>query len=147
MKKLFLLLLAAILLPLTVSAQPHQLDLQPNQLLMGHYTTDDITLGGCWGKSFLRGTRPIATDITPDELALFQGSKIVAFRVGLSLSTDVTRVFVIPVSADGVFGTTTAWECNVNKVGWNVIELETPYEINLAEDEQAISATSGVTMA
>ena len=134
MKKLFLLLLAAILLPLTVSAQPHQLDLQPNQLLMGHYTTDDLTLGGCWGKSFLRGTRPIATDLTPDELALFQGSKIVAFRVGLSLSTDVTRVFVIPVAPNGDLGEEVEWPCQVSDEGWNLVELDTPYEINLPDN-------------
>ena len=130
MKKIFLLLMTAILLPLTSSA----IDLQPNQKLLGHYTTDDLTLGGCWGMSILKGTRPIATDLTPDELALYQGSKIVAFRVGLSLSTDVTRVFVIPVAPNGDLGEVTEWSCNVSDQGWNIVELDTPYEINLPSD-------------
>ena len=130
MRKTLLLLLAAMLLPLSALA----LDLQPNQLILGHYTTDSIALGGCWGKSIIRGTRPIATDLTPDELALFQGSTIKAFRVGLSLSTDVTRVFVIPVAPDGTLGEETEWPCAVSDAGWNLVELETPYLINLPSD-------------
>lgn len=130
MRKTLLLFLAALLLPLSAIA----LDLQPNQKLLGHYTTDDIALGGCWGKSVLRGTRPIATDLTPDELALFQGSKIVAFRVGLSLSTQVSRVFVIPVSPSGELGEQIEWNCNVSEEGWNLVELSFPYPINLPDD-------------
>ena len=130
MKKLLSLLLVAILLPMTMSA----LTLEPNQKLLGHYTTDDLTLNGCWGKSLLKGIVPIATDLTPDELALFQGSKIVAFRVGLSLSTQVSRVFVIPVAPNGTLGEETAWSCDVSSQGWNLIELATPYVINLPAD-------------
>lgn len=130
MKKLLLSLLAAMLLPLSAMA----LDLQPNQRILGHYTTDDLTLGGCWGKSLLRGTRPIATDLTPDELAMFQGSKIVAFRVGLSLSTQVSRVFVIPVSPSGQLGEQIEWNCNVSDEGWNIVELPFAYPINLPAD-------------
>ena len=130
MRKSLLLLLAVMLLPLSALA----LDLQPNQKLLGHYTTDSLKLGGCWGKSILRGTRPIATDLSPDELALFQGSKITAFRVGLSLSTPVTRVFVIPVGPNGQLGEETEWPCNVSEQGWNLIELDEPYQINLPSD-------------
>ena len=129
--------MVAMLLPLAMGAQalaPDRIDLQPNQKLLGHYTTDDITLGGCWGQALLKGVRPIATDMTPDELALFQGSKIVAFRVGLSLSTPVTRLFVIPVSPDGELGEETEWPCEFSDEGWNLVELETPYEINLPPD-------------
>ena len=155
MKKLLLLMAAALLLPVSLGAQlvkapatPRQLlepgysfqapaaaDLAENQKIMGHYDTDDYSTNGL-GMTSSPGVIPLGVILEPDELAVFQGGKIVAFRVALAASTPVTRVFVIPVSADGVFGTTTAWECNVNKVGWNVIELETPYEINLAEDEQ-----------
>ena len=128
MKKLLSLLMAAMLLPLSMGA----LTLEPNQKIMGHFTTDDIGRG--WGLSLLRGQRPIATDITPDELAIFQGSKIVAFRVGLALSTPVSRVFVIPVAPNGQLGEETEWSCNVSEVGWNLIQLETPYEVNLPDD-------------
>lgn len=129
MKKLLSLLFGLMLLPLASNA----LTLEPNQLILGHYTTDELTLGGCWGKSFLNGVTPIATDLTADEIALFQGSKIVAFRVGLSLSTPVSRVFVIPVAPDGTLMETTEWSCNVSEQGWNLVQLETPYEINLPE--------------
>lgn len=130
MKKLLSLLLAAMLIPITAGA----LTLEPNQRLMGHYTTDDVNTTSGWGKSFLKGVNPIATDITPDELAVFQGSKIVAFRVGLAESAPVTRLFVMPLDDKGKpTGDITEWPCNVSSQGWNLIELETPYEIDLPE--------------
>ena len=128
MKKLLSLLMAAILLPAALGA----MDLQPNQLILGHYTTDDVAIGNGWGKTFLTGVNPIATDLTADELALFQGSKIVAFRVGLAESAPVTRVFVMPLGTNGKpTGEVIEWSCNVSNQGWNLIELETPYEINV----------------
>ena len=130
MKKLLSLLMAVMLLPMVLGAQ----ELAPNQKLLGHYTTDDIALGGCWGKSIIAGVRPIATDLTPDELAFFQDSKIVAFRVGLSESTPVTRVFVIPIDGDGNLQTETEWSCEVSEEGWNVVTLDDPYLINLPAD-------------
>ena len=129
MKKTVLLMLAALMLPLTLGA----LTLQPNQRIMGHYTTDDLAEVG-WGKAMLNGENTIATDITADELAMFIGSKIVAFRVGLAESTPVTRVFVIPVDANGkVTDQITEWPCEVSQQGWNLIELQTPYLIDLPE--------------
>ena len=130
MKKLLSLLMAALLLPFVAGA----LDLQPNQLLLGHYTTDDLAENG-WGKNYLSGAvLPIATDLTSDELALFQGSKIVAFRVGLAEEAPITRVFVMPLGTNGKpTGEVIEWTCNVSSPGWNLIELETPYEINVPE--------------
>lgn len=119
-----------MLLPLAASA----LTLEPNQRIMGHYTTDDVELTNGWGKSFLTGVNPIATDISYEELAVFQGSKIVAFRVGLAEEAPVTRVFVMPIDTNGKpTGEITEWECSVSSQGWNLIELETPYEINLPD--------------
>lgn len=132
MKKLLSLLTVALLLPLVTVAQT----LAPNQKLLGHYTTDDILTGSGWGMSMLNGVRPIATDLTPDELALFQGSKIVAFRIGLAQSTPVTRVFVIPIDRNGNLGTETEWECNISDEGWNVVTVDNPYLINLPADYQ-----------
>ena len=132
MKKLLSLLTVALLLPLVMVAQT----LAPNQKLLGHYTTDDILTGSGWGMSMLNGVRPIATDLTPDELALFQGSKIVAFRIGLAQSTPVTRVFVIPIDRNGNLGTETEWECNISDEGWNVVTVDNPYLINLPADYQ-----------
>lgn len=130
MKKLLSFLVAALLLPMALEA----LTLQPNQLILGHYTTDDVNLENGWGKSFLTGVNPIATDISPDELALFKGSKIVAFRVGLAESAPVTRVFVMPIGTNGKpTGEVIEWPCEASAQGWNLIELETPYVINLPE--------------
>lgn len=128
MKKSLLLLLAAFMLSLTSGA----VELGPNQLLMGHYTTDEIASTG-WGQAFLRGVNPIATDLTADELALFQGGKVVAFRVGLSSEAPLSRLFVMPIDADGkLTGEITEWTIEVDgQQGWNMIAVETPYEINL----------------
>ena len=109
---------------------PTRANLEPNQMIMGHYDTDDLaTSNQGLGITGLPGVIPIGTIISPDELALFQGGKIVKFRVGLAQSTPITRVFVIPVS--NTMGAITEWTCNVSKAGWNEIELERPYEINL----------------
>ena len=162
MRKAFLLLAAVLLLPVAMSAQllgngelklqhapyalksfksqntrlmsPAKADLADNQMIMGHYDTDDYEANGL-GITGLPGVLPLGTIITPSELAMFQGGKIVKFRVALAASTTVSRVFVIPVSATGVYGTATEWSCNVNAVGWNEIELETPYDINLENGE------------
>lgn len=131
MKKLLSLLLAAILLPLTAGA----VDLGPNQMLMGHYTTDDLATSG-WGSNTLQGLCTVATDLNSDELAQFKGSDLVAFRVGLFQATEISRVFVIPVTPDGnlLMNQMTEWPCEVSGVkGWNMIELGTPYTINVPE--------------
>lgn len=136
MKKSLSLLLATLLLPMALGAQllsPNRL--ADNQMLVGHYTTDDLATTG-WGKPFLSGNNTIATDLTADELAMVQGSEIKAIRIGLYSTTPVTRVFVIPVYSNGSLGTMTEWECDFSSPGWNLVELETPYQINLPADAQ-----------
>ena len=159
MKKSLLLLLAAALLPLAMGAQalnadkatgllqrvntlrtvdtrhkaPARADLGPNQRILGHYDTDDVQTGGYLGLTGFPGVLPTAIELTPDELAMFQGGKIVAFRVGLASSTPVTRVFAAP-STDAGLGEFTEWTCNVSAEGWNVIPIDPPYEINLDEN-------------
>ena len=153
MKKLLSLLMAAMLLPMALNAQllgnqnlkmqhaPYALksfsprmmapalnDLGEGQKILGHYDTDDLTTDGL-GITGLPGVIPISTILTPDELALFQGGKIVKFRVGLAQSTPVTRVFVAPVTGNTI-GQFTEWTCNVSAVGWNEVTLETPFDIN-----------------
>jgi hypothetical protein len=133
MKKSLLLLLSAFLLSLSSGA----VTLAPNQILIGHYTTDDLATTG-WGQGFMKGVNPIATDLTPDELALSQGGKLVSFRIGLADTTTISRLFVMFVDAAGKqVGDITEWPCNVaGQVGWNMIELETPYEINVPDAYQ-----------
>ena len=159
MKKFLLLLMAAMLLPMAMNAQllsnqdmkmhrapyalkslnhrmmaPARVNLGENQMVLGHYDTDDLAdANGGLGITGLPGVIPIGTVITPAELAAFQGGRIVKFRVGLATSTAISRVFVIPVT-NGVYGTTTEWSCSVRAAGWNEITLETPYEIDLADN-------------
>ena len=132
MRKTLLFLMAALLLPMTSVAA----DLEPNQLLMGHYLTDDLATSG-WGSTALEGVATVATDLDPDELALYKVGEIVAFRVGLFLATPISRVFVIPVTPDGdlLMGQMTEWPCEVSGAkGWNLITLDTPYNLgNLPE--------------
>ena len=127
MKKLLSFFLAAMLLPLMSGA----VDLGPNQRLMGHYTTDNLATSG-WGSTAIEGLATVATDITPDELAPCAGGDIVAFRVGLFLSTPISRVFVIPVKPNGtlVMDQMVEWPCEASSQGWNMIQLETPYSLD-----------------
>ncbi len=129
MKKLLLLLTAVLLLPTTVGAQPIQ-------KIMGHYENDSINSEGVTvGQS---GTRSLAIMLEPDELEIYQGGKITAIRVGLSEATEISRMFLIPVTADDKYGERTDFECSMNAAGWNVLELPEPYEINLGEGEKLL---------
>ena len=112
---------------------PARADLADNQMIMGHYDTDDYVTDGL-GITGLPGVIPISTILTPSEIATFMGGQIVKFRVALAASTTVSRVFVAPVSASGSIGSFTEWTCNVSSIGWNEIELSTPFELNLNPD-------------
>ena len=155
MRKLILFMMAAMMMPAMMNAQavlqpknsgpmrfssrlgaPARTEIAENQKIMGHFDSDNILEGGL-GMTSMSGVIPISTVITPEELKVFQGGKIVAFRVALSEATPVTRVFVAPVSSAGVpngVGTLVEWTCQVGEQGWNEIVLETPYEINLDEN-------------
>lgn len=136
MKKHILFLLVALLLPFVVGAQAHlvpaKVDLSENQRIMGHYDSDAI---GTTGASIARtsGNVSIGVILDSEELDVFSGGKITAFRVGLAESTLVTKVFVIPVSSGGAYGSMTSWTCNVSEAGWNLVDLDTPYQLDVPE--------------
>jgi len=133
MKKILLTTVVALLSMIVATGAPARITLAPNQMIMGHYNTDSVNVGGGLGMSAFTGTRPIGTILEPSELTPFQGGKIVAFRVGLAESTPVSRVFVAPV-VNGEVGEQTSWSCDVSDAGWNEVWIETPYEINLDDD-------------
>ena len=161
MRKALVLLAAVMLLPLAMSAQllnngglkmqkspyalknfntkmmvPARADLADNQMIMGHYDTDDVaTSEEGLGITSLTGTRRLGTILTPSELEAFRGGKIVKFRVGLANATTISTVFVAPVSSTGTVGTLKTWSCNASAAGWNEIELATPYDLNLDADQ------------
>ena len=91
MKKLLLLLSAALLLPMAVGAQPVQ-------KIMGHYENDSISPEGTTVTQ--SGTRSIAIMLHPEELEIYQGGKITAIRVGLSEPTLISKVLITPVTGD-----------------------------------------------
>lgn len=128
-KSLSFLMIVAAMMSMSMPAQAVQ-------KVMGHYASDSIAASGVAMSG--NGLVPLAVMLEPDEMEIYQGGKIVAFRVGLSEPAEVTRVFVIPVSATGKYGDKTEWNCEVNQAGWNVIQLETPYELNLASDEKLL---------
>ena len=136
MKKSLLLLVMALSFSTAICAQnvlraPAGMDLPDNQRLMGHYDTDDIATEGV-GLS-TTGNIYLGTILESEELDMFSGGKIKAFRVGLAESTTILKVFVMPITAGGAYGTMVTWDCNVSEVGWNIVELPTPYQINLSE--------------
>lgn len=130
MKKLLLLFTAVLALSLTAGAQPVQ-------KIMGHYDGDSISSEG-FAVSTTTGTRTIAIMLEPEELDIFQGGKIVAIRVGLSQPAVISKVFVIPVLTNGKYGQSTMWDCNVGDAGWNTVQLETPYDLNLEEGQKLL---------
>ena len=128
MRKFLLLLVAALVLPFALGAQPVQ-------KVMGHYDNDSISATGFTVSN--SGTRSLAIILDADELEIYQGGKITAIRVGLSEATLISKLFVMPING-GTYGERTEWDCEMNAAGWNVFELPTPYEINLGEGEQLL---------
>ena len=160
MKKFLLLSLAAMMLPMAMTAQslrtttltgvlqragvmknftgrhmaPAKMDLESNQMILGHYDSDEVAAeGDGLGLTGLPGTIPMAIELTPNELEIFRGGKIVAFRVGLAAATPVTRVFAAPVTDRGI-GEFSEWTCNTANAGWNLIPIEPAYEIGNDEN-------------
>ena len=129
MKKFLLLLVAALLLPFVVIAQPIP-------KIMGHYENDSIsTQGYSVGNS---GTRSIAIILEPDELEMYQGGKITAVRVGLAQPTLISKIIIQPVIGTNKYGDRVEWDCEMNSAGWNTFELPTPYDINLGETDKLL---------
>ena len=111
---------------------PVKMELQDNQRILGHYESDVVATEGVALRN-ASGKVSIGTILESDELDIFAGGKIVSFRVGLAESTPVTKVFVVPITAGGAYGTMVSWTCNVNSTGWNTINLPTPYQLNLTD--------------
>lgn len=136
MKKSLLLLLSCMALSLfgtnNAAGAPSLVELPENQRILGHFDSDAIGTAGA-GITTMTGKVSVGVVLEPDEVDIFNGGKIVSFRVGLAESTPVTKVFVIPIAAGGAYGSMIQWPCQVSETGWNVIELPTPYEINLED--------------
>ena len=137
MKKYLLLLVMGLLLPVMASAHsallaPGKMDLPENQKLMGHYDSDAISTEGVAITS-ATGKLTIGVILENEEIDIFNGGKIVAFRLGLAQNTPVSKVFVIPVTAGGAYGSMTSWACDVSDAGWNVVNISSPYQLAIPE--------------
>ena len=132
MKKTLLLLLMSMSLSLTINAQssPSRLDLPENQKILGHFDSDAIGTEGV-GISATSGNVTIGTILESDEVDIFNDGYIKAFRVGLAESTTISKVFIMPIAAAGAYGNIVYWDCEASDVGWNLIELTTPYKLNI----------------
>ena len=142
MKNYLLLLLTAMALSMSISAQnahllkaPAGMDLPENQKIMGHYDSDAVGTEGV-GISTVSGKITIGVVLESEEVDIFNGGKIKAFRVGLADSTPVTKVFVIPITSGGAYGSMVSWTCNVSDVGWNLVELPNAYKLNIPDNGQ-----------
>ena len=119
----------ALLLPVSIGAQPVQ-------KIMGHYENDAINQEGT--SVTTSGTKSIAIILDSDELEIYRGGKITAVRVGLSQATLISKIIIMPIKASGGYGERVEWDCEMNAAGWNVFDLPTPYEINLADNEKLL---------
>lgn len=128
-KSLLLSLFVALLIPMVSWAQPMQ-------MILGHYESDNLSSQGYAMSS--PGLLSLAVMFDTDELEIYQGGKIVAIRFGLVEPAEITKVFIIPVLQDGKYGTMTEWPVNAGEAGWNVVELDTPYDINVPEGEKLL---------
>ena len=135
MKKTLLFLLMSMSLSLTIHAQSAQsrLDLPETQKIMGHYESDAVGTEGV-GVPTTSGKVSIGVILESDEIDIFNGGQIMAFRVGLAESTPVSKVFVVPISAGGAYGSMISWNCDVSSPGWNMVELPSPYKLNIPDD-------------
>ena len=117
---------------------PMRIQLADNQVIMGSYSSDDYvsSLNSSYGLPRYPGTLKMGQIIPADALATFHGSKIVQMRVAFALAPGKSQFFIAPVTADGeVLNNVFQQTVNSAKAGWNLVTLDTPYEI----DTQAIS--------
>ena len=155
MKKL-LFTLAALITAMTMSAQlsfvkspvalpsnTQDFTLRSSQNFLGLYSHDyinpEIQFGFQGGVA--EGTQcAVAIALWPEKLADFQGGKITAFKLGFTKPVKVNGVFVATCKVDnwGEFydiSEFTQWDCDVDAdLGWNIINVPTPYTINTDEN-------------
>lgn len=112
----------------TLSAQK-KAGLASNQRYFGYYTTDDLAEYGLGIPNYGENDCKAAAYFTNDMLAPFAGSKIVAIRFGLACANGSSRVFIAPVTSNGIEADDVSKDVSSTVAGWNQVTLDTPYEI------------------
>ena len=113
---------------------PKRIQLADNQVLMGSYTSDEYVSSPDYAAGFPRypGTLKIGQLIPADALASFKGCKIVQMRAAFSIAPGQVQLFIAPVSEKGeVMGNIFQQTIKSAKAGWNLVSLETPYDIDI----------------
>lgn len=104
--------------------------LSANQRLLGHYTTDNLAEYGLGIPNYgANDNCKAASYITNDMLAPFAGNKIVAIRFGLCAAVGDSRVFITPITNDGIGSDVVSKTISSTVADWNTVTLDTPYEI------------------
>ena len=118
---------------LTSRQAPKRIQLADNQVIMGAYTSDDYisNTNSSYGLPNYPGTLKMGQIIPAEALSVFNGSKIVQMRVAFTIAPGQSQFFIAPVTADGqVKGNIFQQNVSNAKAGWNLVTLDTPYEIN-----------------
>lgn len=114
-----------------VTLAPKKVDLQDNQRLVGYYTTDELAQYGSGLVSFgANDNCKAAIDLTPDMLEPYDGMKVVAIRFGLCYALDKSRVFITPITNQGLGNDVVSVDVPSTVKGWNTVKLTTPYVIS-----------------
>lgn len=118
--------------PSTVKRAPAKVALQDNQIIMGNYTSDSYAPSmEALGLPTFPGDLRVATVIPCAKGSKYDGSTVKSIRFAISNPSKVTSVFMIEVMEDGKIGKEVVTQAVENSVvGWNTVELTTPYTIN-----------------
>ena len=104
--------------------------LNANQRLLGHYTSDNLAEYGLGIPGYgANDNCKAASYITNDMLKPFAGKKIVAIRFGLCASTGDSRVFITPITENGIGSDAVSKTISSTVADWNTVTLDTPYDI------------------
>ena len=110
-----------------VTLAPKKVDLQDNQRLVGYYTTDELAQYGSGLASFgANDNCKAAIDLTPDMLEPYDGMKVVAIRFGLCYKLDKSRVFITPITNQGLGLDVVSVDVPSTVKGWNTVTLSKP---------------------
>lgn len=111
---------------------PKKVQLGDNELIFGNYTSDAVAEPRYGvGLPKYPGKLMVATELPITEDSKFNGATIKSIRFALCQPVGASRVFIYPVNASGQIGEALVSQDVENTVvGWNTVELKTPYVID-----------------
>lgn len=116
---------------------PLKVNLADNQLILGGYTSDVYTTDGV-GLPNNSGTYPVALRLPVADFLPFDGGKVVKIRFALAASASVSRVFIAPITADGIGNDLVSQNVRANTVGWTEVTLTTPLTFDFSAYDELL---------